>query len=128
MKGGSGMSGKRSAVNFSEFRAMRKHLIKLDKLDERRYYQQALQKAKDVAAMLKEHYGVKQVYLYGSLAWGGFGRHSDIDLYLVGFQGNYWRAYSEAEDIVAPIEVSLACEEDCIISLKDKVLEKGVLL
>ena len=64
------MSGKRSAVNFSEFRAMRKHLIKLDKLDERRYYQQALQKAKDVAAMLKEHYGVKQVYLYGSLAWG----------------------------------------------------------
>jgi len=122
------MSGNRSVDNLSEFHAIRKRLIKLDKQDEQHHYQQALQKAKDVAAMLKERYGVKQVYLYGSLAWGGFDRHSDIDLYLVGFQGNYWRAYSEAEDIAAPIEISLACEEDCIYSLKNKVLENGVLL
>lgn len=122
------MSENGSIGNFTEFRTVRKRLIELDKQDEQRHYQQALQKAKDVAAMLKEHYGVKQVYLYGSLAWGGFDRHSDIDLYLVGFQGNYWRAYSEAEDIAAPVEVSLACEEDCINSLKDKVLENGVLL
>lgn len=128
MKGNHDMSGNGKVDNLADFRAMRKHLIKLDKQDEQRHYQLALQKAKDVAAMLKERYGVKQVYLYGSLAWGGFDRHSDIDLYLVGFQGNYWRAYSEAEDIAAPIEVSLACEEDCIDSLKNKVLENGVLL
>jgi len=47
---------------------------------------------------------------------------------LVGFQGNYWRACSEADDIATPIEVSLACEEECIESLKNKVLENGVLL
>lgn len=122
------MPGSRSVDNISQFRTMRKRLIELNKQDEQHHYQQALQKAKDVAAMLKERYGVKQVYLYGSLAWGGFDRHSDIDLYLVGFQGNYWRAYSEAEDIAAPIEVSLACEADCINSLKNKVLENGVLL
>ncbi|MGI5880021.1 MAG: nucleotidyltransferase family protein [Syntrophomonadaceae bacterium] len=122
------MSRNGSVDNLLEFRAIRKHLIKLDKQDEQYYYQQALQKAKDVAAMLKGRYGVKQVYLYGSLAWGGFDQHSDIDLYLVGFQGNYWRACSEADDIATPIEVSLACEEECIESLKNKVLENGVLL
>ncbi len=111
-----------------EFHTMRRRLIELDEQERKSYYQQAQQKVKDVAVMLKQDHGVKQVYLYGSLIWGGFDRDSDIDLYLIGFEGNYWEAYSKAEAIASPIKVSLACEEDCVDSLKVKVLAEGELL
>jgi predicted nucleotidyltransferase len=112
----------------SEFRAMREHLLRLEKRDEEERYHKAWKAAREVAVMLKDRYEVKEVYLYGSLAWGGFDRHSDIDLFLVGFEGNYWQACSEAEAIATPVSVSLACEEDCFDSLKEKVRAKGVLL
>lgn len=111
-----------------EFHLMREHLMKLEERDKQEHYQRALQKAEEIATMLQAKYGVKKIYLYGSLTWGGFDRHSDIDLFLIGFTGNYWRAFSDAEAIGTPIEVNLACEEDCSDSLKDKVLAKGVLL
>lgn len=112
----------------SDFRLMRKHLISLEEKDKQQYYQMAMEKAKEIAKILYVKHGVKQVYLYGSLAGGGFDQHSDIDLFLVGLTGNYWQAFSDAEKLAAPIEVSLACEEDCLDSLKAKVLAKGVLL
>ncbi|MEA1962278.1 MAG: nucleotidyltransferase domain-containing protein [Bacillota bacterium] len=122
------MSKKVGAGVSLEFHAMREHLMCLEKRDKQEHYQQALQKASEIAVMLQEKYDVKQVYLYGSLAWGGFDRHSDIDLFLVGFKGNYWQTFIDAEAIAKPIEVSLACEEDCVESLKEKVVTKGVLL
>ena len=111
-----------------EFSQMRERLLKQEAKEKQDYYLQALQKARDLAAMLQQKYKVKKVYLYGSLAWGGFDQHSDLDLFLVGFEGNYWKALSEAEAIAAPLPVSLACEEDCLESLKEKVMKKGVLL
>ena len=111
-----------------EFILMREHLMKLEERDIREHYQRALQKAEEISTMLRMKYGVKQIYLYGSLAWGGFDNHSDIDLFMIGFTGNYWQAFSDAEAIGMPIEVSLACEEDCQDSLRNKVLAKGVLL
>ncbi len=122
------MSKNRNTKNHLNFQEMRRRLIELDEQEKKSYYQQAQQKAKDVAGMLTQDYGVKQVYLYGSLVWGGFDWDSDIDLYLVGFEGNYWEAYCKAEAITSPIEVSLACEEDCVDSLKVKVLAEGELL
>lgn len=110
------------------FRAMREYLLNLEERDKHEHEQQALQIAQDLAVMLRDKYGVEQVYLYGSLAWGGFDCHSDIDLFLVGFTGNYWQAFSDAEKVAMPIAVSLACEEDCVDDLKEKVLAKGVLL
>ena len=112
----------------SDFHLLRKHLISLEERDKQQHYQMAIKKAQDIAKILHVKHGVKQVYLYGSLAWGGFDQHSDIDLFLVGLTGNYWQAFSDAEKIAAPIEVNLACEEDCLDSLKVKVLAKGVLL
>jgi predicted nucleotidyltransferase len=122
------MSQKQSVEDSLSFRAMRERLIRLEEKDKQEHYQKALQTAKNLAAMLKENYRVKAVYLYGSLAWGGFNNNSDIDLYLAGFEGNYWRAYSEAEAMASPICISLACEENCFATLKAKVMEKGVLL
>lgn len=112
----------------SEFQALRRRLLELDAQDKRSHYHHALQKAQDIAAMLKTDHGVRQVYLYGSLAWGGFDQFSDIDLCLVGFSGNYWKALSEAEALASPFEVSLACWEDCVASLQEKVIKEGVLL
>ena len=111
-----------------DFLLMREQLMKLEEMDKQEHYQRALQKAEEISTMLRMKYGVKQIYLYGSLAWGGFDNHSDIDLFMIGFTGNYWQAFSDAEAIGMPIEVSLACEEDCQDSLKNKVLAKGVLL
>jgi len=122
------MSENKNIKNPLGFSDIRRRLIELDEQEKKSYYQQAWQKAKDAAVMLKQDYGVKEVYLYGSLAWGGFDWDSDIDLYLVGFEGNYWAAYCEAEAITSPIKVSLACEEDCMDSLKAKVLMEGELL
>lgn len=122
------MSKETSTGVSPEFHLMREYLMKLEERDIREHYQRALQKAEEISAMLQVKYGVKQVYLYGSLAWGGFDKHSDIDLFMIGFTGNYWQAFSDAEAIGTPIEVSLACEEDCQDSLKNKVLAKGVLL
>lgn len=113
---------------YSDFNLMRQRLISLEEKDKQQHYQLAIEKAQEIAKILQMKHGVKQVYLYGSLAWGGFDQHSDIDLFLVGLTGNYWQAFSDAEKIAAPIEVSLACEEDCLDSLKAKVLAKGVLL
>ncbi|MDD2299123.1 MAG: nucleotidyltransferase domain-containing protein [Fermentimonas sp.] len=112
----------------SDFHSIRKHLISLEDRDKQQHCQLAIEKAHEIAKVLRMKHGVKQVYLYGSLAWGGFDLYSDIDLFLVGMNGNYWQALSDAENIAAPIEVSLACEEDCLNSLKEKVLAKGVLL
>ncbi|MEN6326957.1 MAG: nucleotidyltransferase domain-containing protein [Syntrophomonas sp.] len=112
----------------SEFQQMRTHLLNLEERDKQKYRLRAVQTAENLALMLMGKYGVKQVYLYGSLAWGGFDHNSDIDLLLVGFSGNYWQALSDAEEIAAPIAVSLACEEDCLDALKEKVMQKGVLL
>jgi len=111
-----------------EFHAMREYLLNLEERDKCEHKLRALQITQDLAVMLREKYGVKQVYLYGSLAWGGFDCHSDIDLFLVGFTGNYWQAFSDAEKVTMPFAVSLACEEDCVDALKEKVLAKGVLL
>jgi predicted nucleotidyltransferase len=120
--------GKSKKSDYSDFNIMRQHLLSLEERDRQQHYQQAIDKAKEIAKILQIKYGVKKVYLYGSLAWGGFDRHSDIDLLLVGMSGDYWQALSDAEKIAAPIEVSLACEQDCLDSLKAKVLAKGVLL
>jgi len=112
----------------SEFRQMRVRLLNLHDRDQQSYRARAMQTAQNLAVMLKEKYDVKQVILYGSLAWGGFDHNSDIDLFLVGFSGNYWQALRDAEEIAAPIAVSLACEEDCVETLRKKVKQKGVVL
>lgn len=86
----------------------------------------AKKRAKEIAQLMKKEYGVEKVYLYGSLAYGEFKEESDIDLFLVGFMGNYWRALSQAQKIAGPIEVSLACEEDCFPETIQEVYTKGV--
>jgi predicted nucleotidyltransferase len=102
----------------------RERAVRIQKLEE-----QARKKAREIAAVLKEKYGVSKVYLYGSLAWGGFTEGSDIDLLITGYQGHdFWKMYVEAERTGAPFEISLVCEEDAHPSLRKAVIERGILL
>ena len=74
--------------------------------------------AQKVAAMLKTKYQVGEVFLYGSLAWGGFTENSDIDLFVAGYRESYWDVLLEAENLARPFKVSTVCEEDASPSLK----------
>lgn len=97
--------------------------------DERRC--RARVKATAIAEHIKKHYGVKKVYLYGSLVWSGhFTVHSDIDLMVVGFQDIrlYWRMMAEVIDLASPFDVNLVLEEDAFPSLREKVLQEGEAL
>jgi predicted nucleotidyltransferase len=108
--------------------SLRHQLWELSMQEERSHCYQALQKAQAVAAMLKEHYGVKQVYLYGSLAREEFDRCSGVDLGLVGFSGDFRKAMRETEALASPIGVNLKCLENCDKSLQKRIVTRGVLL
>jgi len=112
----------------SSFRALRERLLRLEEKEEEERRNEALQKVQHIAQLLKNTYRAEKVYLYGSLAWGGFDRYSDIDIYVIGLTGNYWQAYREVEAIATPIPVNVTCNEDCLEGLREKVLEKGVLI
>lgn len=91
----------------------------------------ALDKARAVAAHLKERYGARRVYLYGSLVWGKhFTAHSDIDLLVEGFPvaANYWRALVEAEELAVPFAVSLVLAENASPSLLARATREGISL
>ena len=91
----------------------------------------ALMKAKEVAAFLKQSYGVRDVTLFGSLAWGKhFSVHSDIDLLVEGFpeEKNFWRALAESEHRAAPFPISLVLAEDAARGLVEKAKREGTVL
>lgn len=91
---------------------------------------QALIAAQKAAVWLRSNYGTQKVYLFGSLAWGKFDVHSDIDLYVEGFppDKSYWRMLAELEEFIAPFQPQVVTAEDAVPSLQIKVTEKGVEL
>lgn len=92
---------------------------------------EALSKASQIADILKSEFKVEKVYLFGSLAWRDkFTIHSDIDIYLVGFPGDYsyWDALVRAEKIADPYPVNLVLSENACSSLKYKVEEEGIII
>jgi predicted nucleotidyltransferase len=90
----------------------------------------ALAKARLIATRLKEDYGVQQVYLYGSLAWGRFGEHSDIDLLVYGFprSADYWTALAAMEHLAVPYPVQIVLAENASFTLRRRVEKEGILL
>ncbi|BAS26405.1 hypothetical protein LIP_0548 [Limnochorda pilosa] len=84
--------------------------------------------ASRVADHLYAHYGARRVLLFGSVASGHLHEHSDIDLFVEGLLGDYWRAVAEAQRLAAPFPVNLVCAEDAVPSLRDRVRREGRLL
>jgi len=111
-----------------EFLRLRKILLDQRRQRQKKLVDEAWQKARAVAALLKKKYGVQQVVLYGSLAWGGFHEGSDIDLLISGLKDSYWRLYLEAEALARPFPVNIVCLEDATPSLQEVAIRKGVSL
>jgi predicted nucleotidyltransferase len=104
---------------------------KRKKLEEQRRKAEALKKAGEIARFLKDKYEVKQIILFGSLAWRTrFSSHSDIDLCIVGFPENasYWEALACTERIAAPFPLNLALKENIHPRLAAKIEKEGVSL
>lgn len=81
-----------------------------------------------MAFVLIEKYGAKEVYLFGSLAWGWFGTESDIDLMVVGLTDDPWLIDEELDSLADPIPYSLIRAEEVGSMLKERVFTRGILL
>jgi len=79
---------------------------------------------------LTEHYGVRRLWLYGSLAEGGFHEHSDIDLAAEGLPPGSapFRAAAELDDLARPFAVDLVPLEDARPEMRTRIHQRGELL
>lgn len=90
---------------------------------------QAMDKAKEAAQQLACRYRVEKVYLFGSLAVGGFDEESDIDLAVCGLSDEkYLKAYGLVESIALPFNVDLISLESAADTLKARVEREGIVL
>jgi predicted nucleotidyltransferase len=87
--------------------------------------------AEKVAALSKENYGIKKLWLFGSLVSSKhFTAHSDIDLFVEDFPANtdFWVVLGQAKHTAASFPINLITDEDAPPRLKDKIREEGVPL
>ncbi len=108
-------------MSFSDFMAVHRKVMIEDQILAWRRQDEARSKAQQVAAWLKKKYGVERVYLFSSLAWGGFHIRSDIDLLVRGFKDKerYWQMQAGAAKVGSPFELNLICEEEAPVSLRN---------
>ncbi len=86
--------------------------------------------ARKCAAVLKNKYKVKRVFLIGSIVRGIIHEGSDIDLVVEGLSTDfYMKALTELWDLLpAGLELNLIPFEDAFESLKDKAFKEGELV
>ncbi|MFW6067879.1 MAG: nucleotidyltransferase family protein [Myxococcota bacterium] len=106
------------------FRARRR--LERERADER--VADLRRRATDVACRLARELGVRRVWLFGSLAWGGAAADSDVDLLVEGLPAAAWsRAHAIAEEVLgAPVD--LVRREEAPSGLVDRVEAEGRLL
>ena len=76
---------------------------------------------------LVEAHGARRVWLFGSLAEGGFEEDSDIDLAVEGLPAGAapFRAAAELDDLARPFRVDLVPIEDASDALRERILQHG---
>lgn len=82
----------------------------------------------ELAQHLRVAYGASRVFLFGSLAWGGFRWGSDIDLAAEGLPAGHalYRASAELDEMAKPFRVELVALEDASDELVSKIAERGI--
>jgi len=88
----------------------------------------AMERARKVALMLKEKYGVRRVILFGSLARDRYlHRGTDIDLLVEGLKiEDLLRAGSDAWEITHPFDVDIIPMERAEKVMIDIALKEGI--
>jgi len=89
-----------------------------------------LDRVREAAAVLKHRFGVRQVFLIGSLAHEGwFMPDSDVDIAVEGLRSeDYWQAWRVVEEIIEERPVDLIDLETAGESLQQAVRRYGVVL
>ncbi len=79
---------------------------------------------------LAERYGVRRVWVFGSLVEGGFHERSDIDLAAEGLPRGaaLFRAAAELDELAAPFNVDLVPLEEARPALRERITTRGQLL
>lgn len=92
--------------------------------------QDATDKAKKIACMLKERYGAKRVILFGSVVKNSYlHKRTDIDLLVEGIKSNdFLRAGADAWTISGSFDVDIVPVERADQDLLSRALEEGVEL
>ncbi|MBW1699163.1 MAG: nucleotidyltransferase domain-containing protein [Deltaproteobacteria bacterium] len=93
-------------------------------------YDRALLISKQAAFLLKKHYGVKRVVLFGSLAHKErFHQGSDVDLAVLGLaEKKYFRAVARLLNLSHSPKIDLVRIEDVSDSLKKHIEQEGLEL
>ena len=97
---------------------------------QQRARERLLARVRKAAELLKTHFGVRHVILFGSLAHRGwFAADSDVDLVVEGLDADrYWQAWRQAEEIIADRSLDLIDIETASPSLLQSVQRHGVEL
>jgi len=112
-----------------KFRKIQTRIEENKKNDQKQLQIRALDKAKTVAALLKQKYNVKNVWVYGSVVQGDFHKRSDIDMLIDDtYKGSFWEMYVRAQRKANPFPLSLITEKDAFPSLIEFVRKEGVKL
>ena len=90
----------------------------------------AMERAKKVAAFLKEKYGAKRVILFGSIVKSSYlHERSDIDLLVEGIKSeDFLRAGADAWKISGPFDVDIIPAEIAHKNILKKALKEGIEL
>ncbi len=88
--------------------------------------EQAIEKAIQIAQLLKNKYGVQKAVLFGSLSKGYFWEHSDIDIAFYGTsEKQYLDMAWEASLIAAPFKLDLVPAKKATVLLMEKIEKEG---
>lgn len=90
----------------------------------------AMEKAKKIAAMLKESYGAKKVILFGSLVKSRYlHERTDIDLFVEGIKPeDFLRAGADAWAIARPFDVDIIPAERAEKAIIETAIKDGIEL
>jgi len=111
----------------AELRAGIKNRQQLKKKAFARRKEEAREKARQAAALIRSR-GGRRVFLFGSLARGGnFWEHSDIDLAVSGLprEVNFWQLYADVLAQVEPFQADLVILEEAPAELRQQILREG---
>lgn len=87
--------------------------------------QALLERVPEMASLLKARYGVRRVWLFGSLVAGNPTAESDVDLAVEGFTGpGFFQAVGELMAI-AHGPVDLVCIEEASPALAERIRAEG---
>ncbi|MGB9841082.1 nucleotidyltransferase family protein [Thermovenabulum sp.] len=117
-------------MEIESYRENLKKIIDEEKRELENRYNGFWEIAIKIASLLKEKYGAKRVWVFGSLTKKEmFNQWSDIDMAVEGIPHEiFYKAVGEATSISSDCKVDIVDFSDCSPALKENILKEGILI